>query len=135
MSLRLVGRAFHSLGATLEKARSPKVTRFVRGTHNSLATVERVTRGVSLIDNSSCRYAGAMPFRHFHVSNNTLNMILLSTGSQCKERRASVMWSLFLRLRIVRAAIFCTFCRSWMFFAVQADQDKTKNKIRIHKFQ
>ena len=119
ISRRLVGRAFQSIGATLEKARSPKVLRFVLGTESSLLDTERVTRALSRSDRRSWRYSGAIPFLHFHANRMILYIILFSTGNQCKERMALEMWSLFFRSNTMRAAMFCTRCSKLIFLFVQ----------------
>ncbi len=43
------------------------------------------------VTNISDKYTGPLPLRHLYVSKSTLNVILSSTGNQCKLTSVGVM--------------------------------------------
>ena len=76
--LRLRGRAFQRVGAATEKARSPYLVRFMRGTDSMRrpCSEERRLRLEVQTESKFLRYRGAVPYSALCVSNRSLNLIL-----------------------------------------------------------
>lgn len=76
------GRAFHSLGAAEQKARSPIALFFVLGGFSRYVEVDRWVR-VEVCGVRSClRYGGTSPWMHCWVKRETLCSVLSGTGRQ-----------------------------------------------------
>ena len=80
MFLILSGNEFHSIGAALAKAISPCVTWLVFGTTKTFLYWDL---NPDFETNRSCKYEGALLFRHFHVISKYLNLFLLLAASLC----------------------------------------------------
>ena len=113
MRLIAIGRAFHNRGPTTLNERSPKLTRFVRGTSNRCCCDERVQPVEHCRFSMSARYSGAVPLIHQNTCRSILNSMRRFIGSQCSCLRIGVMWSRRGVKVIIRAAMFCI---RWSFF-------------------
>ena len=113
-SLVSAGRAFHTFGAMLLNARSPKDVR-VFGCWSLVVSVPDLSVRALWDRIIICFiYMGAGVWKHLWTNVRVLKCILCFTGSQCSERRTGVIGSLKGDPVKSLAAQFCAFWRGLM---------------------
>ncbi len=107
---RSTGRSFQAVGPATPNARSPNFN-LVRLTANERFDADRSCRPPCSVEHwvtMSFMYEGLWPLIMLCIIRHSLNLMRSRIGSQWRDRNACVMWSVRLRFRTTRAAVWRT---------------------------